>query len=67
MKLCVNAIFGQPNRYYLAGQEIPDEKVPTAFRRYAMTAGEDEKVMESRSAANTTHRRPVKGKKGPRR
>jgi hypothetical protein len=66
MRLRVNAIFGQPNRYYMAGQEIPDDKVPTAFRRYAMTP-EDEKVIASRPAANTTHRHVAKGKKGPRR
>ena len=67
MKLRVNTILGR--RYIRAGEEIPDDQVPPAIARYAVTASENEKggapppLATTQSAAKA--RKPSKGPKSP--
>jgi hypothetical protein len=71
MRLTVNALIGR--RYYSVGEEIPDEKVPVAFRKYAVTATPNERIAPgaiqatSKPATNTKHRHVAKAKKGSKR
>ena len=66
MRLSVNVIIGKPTRYYKAGEDVPVDKLPAVFHRYAVTENLDAHQEPPRALANTAHRharKPAKDSK----